>query len=103
MNPYYGAPGGYAQPYGGQQAWRPPTQTVTTTTTWYSGYYNMVPQHELAQLQAWFHSVDMDRSGRITWNELAQVRFFNNPLGPIGAQKMIQVFDKVRSSNLEAI
>jgi Ca2+-binding EF-hand superfamily protein len=38
-----------------------------------SSYYNQVQQQELFELQKWFNSVDKDRSGDISANELANV------------------------------
>jgi len=56
--------------------------------------------NELYELQAWFNSVDRDRSGSISAMELAQVTFNGAPLGLPVANKMIQVFDRDRSNNI---
>jgi Ca2+-binding EF-hand superfamily protein len=54
----------------------------------------------MANLQAWFYSVDKDRSGSITYNELANLRFANKPLGVAAAKKLIKVFDKNYSGSI---
>jgi len=54
----------------------------------------------LASLQAWFQSVDKDRSGEISAQELAQFSVNNKPLGPELAKKFISVFDKDRSGTI---
>jgi len=55
---------------------------------------------ELFELQQWFQSVDRDRSGTITANELAMITFNGAPLGIQVAFKMMQVFDRDRSGNI---
>jgi len=57
-------------------------------------------QNELYEIQAWFTSVDLDRSGTITANELAAITFNGVPLGPLVATKLVQVFDKDRSGSI---
>eukprot|EP01121_Diplochlamys_sp_Union-15-3_P000910 TRINITY_DN1076_c0_g1_i2.p1 TRINITY_DN1076_c0_g1~~TRINITY_DN1076_c0_g1_i2.p1 ORF type:complete len:208 (+),score=26.81 TRINITY_DN1076_c0_g1_i2:63-686(+) len=84
-----------------------PNVTRTTTTqfnsSWYAPYYNQVyqNQHSLASLQYWFQSVDRDRSGSITPNELAMVQFNGRPLGYLCAAKMMRAFDKDRSGTID--
>jgi Ca2+-binding EF-hand superfamily protein len=51
-------------------------------------------------LQAWFQSVDRDRSGEISAPELAQLNFNNRLLGQEPARKLIAIFDKDRSGQI---
>jgi Ca2+-binding EF-hand superfamily protein len=60
----------------------------------------MSPQ-DLANLQAWFSSVDKDRSGSITANELGTLNFGGKPLGLATAKKLIKVFDKNYSGSID--
>jgi len=54
----------------------------------------------MVNLQAWFQSVDTDRTGEISSVELAQLNFNNKILGPELARKLIGVFDKDRSGSI---
>jgi len=51
-------------------------------------------------LQAWFQSVDRDRSGEISAAELGQLNFNNRLLGPDLARRLVGVFDKDRSGTI---
>ncbi|KAL6074787.1 Proline and glycine rich transmembrane protein [Balamuthia mandrillaris] len=112
--------GGYPPPASGQTAAYQKT-TITTTTTsgppsswaaprppptafknnWYSSYYQQLSPAELYEIQAWFQSVDTDRSGSITANELATITFNGVPLGYPVAFKLLQVFDQDRSGTID--
>jgi len=48
----------------------------------------------------WFQSVDTDRSGEISAVELAQLNFNNRVLGLEPARKLIAIFDKDRSGQI---
>jgi Ca2+-binding EF-hand superfamily protein len=67
---------------------------------WYATYYNQIAQSELQKLQAWFASVDADRSGSITAYELQKVTFGGFPLGLDNSIKLVKVFDKDRSGTI---
>jgi len=68
--------------------------------SWAGGLYQQLNQTELMEVQKWFASVDTDRSGTVTANELAGITFNGAPLGPYVAQRLISVFDKDRSGNI---
>lgn len=68
---------------------------------WYASYYNQMNRQELQEIQAWFSSVDRDRSGSITANELAGITFNGVPLGYDVALKLVRVFDKDRSGTID--
>jgi len=100
-NPYGGgaAAGGYHPPAGGQNQFA--TQSQAAHNAWYAQYYNQIQQAELQKLQAWFASVDTDRSGSITAHELQKVTFGGFPLGLDIALKLVKVFDKDRSGTID--
>jgi len=54
----------------------------------------------MADIQRWFESVDQDRSGTVTAMELAGISFNGAPLGLVAASKLLNVFDKDRSGNV---
>ena len=61
---------------------------------WYSAYYNQLSPQELQQVQQWFTSVDLDRSGSITSYEMAAGVFPGNlKLPQPTCAKLIHVFD----------
>lgn len=82
----------YGQP---QQQYGQPQQG------WASSYGNNIPQNEMQGLQQWFNSVDIDRSGTITANELAVYPFMGKPLGLETSKKLIKVFDKNYTGNID--
>jgi len=57
----------------------------------------------MQSLQAWFARVDSDRSGTIEAEELQHVTFDRLPIGLEVARKLVQVFDKDRSGNIDFI
>jgi Ca2+-binding EF-hand superfamily protein len=57
-------------------------------------------QNDLSSLNAWFQSVDRDRSGEISVAELTSLNFNNRQLGPDLAKKLIAVFDKDHSGQI---
>lgn len=71
----------------------PPPQTQQQPQLWASSYYNQVQQQELSELQKWFNSVDRDRSGAISANELANVAVGGIRLGIDLAIKLVRIFD----------
>lgn len=89
----YGQPNPQAYQYGQP----PPPQGQG----WASSYGNGVPPQEIQQLQMWFSSVDADRSGTISANELATLPFLGKPLGLDTARKLIKVFDKDYTGNID--
>jgi len=56
--------------------------------------------NDINSLQAWFSSVDTDKSGEISSVELAQLNFRGKPLGQDQARKLLAVFDKDRSGQI---
>jgi len=87
--------------YGGTTGYQPmPPPSTGFNNSWFAGYYNQMGNNELYELQSWFQSVDRDRSGSISANELAVVTFNGQPLGYQAAAKMLQVFDRDRSGNI---
>jgi Ca2+-binding EF-hand superfamily protein len=55
----------------------------------------------MANLQAWFNSVDRDRSGSITATELATLPFGGRQLGIQVATRLIRVFDQNYSGSID--
>merc|ERR1712100_361625 len=94
-NPYGGQQGGYGQPSAAMQS--------AHANAWYNQYYQQIQQQELQKLQAWFTSVDADRSGSITAHELQKVTFGGFPLTMAIAIKLVKVFDKDRSGTIDFI
>jgi len=68
---------------------------------WAASYGTGVNPQEMAVLQNWFNSVDTDRSGNISANELATMSIMNRPLGIEAARKLIKVFDKDYSGTVD--
>jgi len=98
-------PSGYPpqQPsgYPPQQPSGPPQQPPTNfRNSWYSSYYTSMNPQELQAVQAWFTSVDQDRSGTISANEVASITFNGAPLGWEVGTKLVKTFDKDRSGNI---
>jgi len=52
-------------------------------------------------MQQWFQSVDRDRSGNISAQELAQIQFSGKPLGAAVSTKLIKVFDRDHSGSID--
>eukprot|EP01127_Copromyxa_protea_P009782 TRINITY_DN2325_c0_g1_i1.p1 TRINITY_DN2325_c0_g1~~TRINITY_DN2325_c0_g1_i1.p1 ORF type:complete len:236 (+),score=46.02 TRINITY_DN2325_c0_g1_i1:21-728(+) len=111
-NPYgqqqpnpYGAPSPYGQPNPYQTAPPPanPYASQQGLTGWYAIYYNQVMQNPqvLAQVQQWFAAIDRDRSGNVSANELAGIQFNGRPLGIAVATKLVKVFDKDCSGEID--
>merc|ERR1712137_574517 len=69
--------GGYGQPQGGYNQ----AHASHAQNNWYAQYYNQIQQAEMQKLQAWFATVDTDRSGSITATELQRVTFGGYTLG----------------------
>jgi len=61
---------------------------------WLSSFYNQISPQEMANLQSWFNSVDADKSGTISAQELAAMKYGPSYLGLPAAKKLIKVFDK---------
>jgi len=61
----------------------------------------MIQPHEHQTFQQWFFSVDTDRSGHITGNEIAQIQFNGRPLGPTVGFKLVKVFDRDASGSID--
>jgi len=54
----------------------------------------------MMDVQRWFASVDQDRSGTVTSQELAGITFNGAPIGFVAAGKLLSVFDKDRSGSI---
>jgi len=67
---------------------------------WAQGYYNQLTPQELSNLQAWFTSVDRDRSGYITAQELASANFNGHRFSLDTASVLVKVFDLDRNGNI---
>jgi len=52
-------------------------------------------------LQALFSSVDRDKSGSISAQELSQIQFSGKPIGLAVATKLIKVFDRDQSGSID--
>jgi len=116
-NPYsQSSGGGFGQPQTHINSYKPTTtnpysqgntqqsfahQSQAAQNAWYAHYYKQIQQAELQKLQAWFTSVDTDRSGSITAQELQRLTFGGFPLGMEVAIKLVKVFDKDRSGTIE--
>lgn len=70
-------------------------------SNWYSGYYNQAKPNQLYEIMGWFQSIDKDRSGHITSNEIAGVTFGGFPLGMDTANRLVRVFDKDKSNSID--
>jgi Ca2+-binding EF-hand superfamily protein len=68
---------------------------------WYGALYNQMSHAELSELRKWFMAVDRDRSGGISAYELQNLAFGGKPLGFPTAAKLVKVFDKDGSLNVE--
>jgi len=113
-NPYAtGAPNPYATgqpPRGGPMPGQPgipmvgapnPYATGAQQPGWYEVYHSMITPQEQQYYQQWFFSVDTDRSGSITGQELAQVQFNGQPIGPQVGFKLVKVFDRDGSGSID--
>jgi len=97
---YNQSQGGYGQQsHGGYNPHA--SQSQAHLNAWYAQYYNQIQQAEMQKLQAWFASVDSDRSGSITATELQRVTFGGYTLGLDNAIKLVKVFDKDRSGTID--
>jgi Ca2+-binding EF-hand superfamily protein len=70
---------------------------------WYSSYYNQNTPQQINELQTWFNAVDKDHSGTISAQELASQPFAGQPLGYNTATKLINIFDKDFSGQLDFV
>eukprot|EP01091_Cochliopodium_minus_P019845 TRINITY_DN846_c0_g1_i1.p1 TRINITY_DN846_c0_g1~~TRINITY_DN846_c0_g1_i1.p1 ORF type:complete len:144 (-),score=39.69 TRINITY_DN846_c0_g1_i1:319-750(-) len=68
---------------------------------WFTVYYNLIQPHEMLEITSWFQSIDRDRSGSITANEIQHCTFGQLPLGFEVAQKLVRVFDKDKSGTID--
>jgi len=70
---------------------------------WYATYYNQVASNPqiMGQVQAWFRAIDRDGSGQVSANELAGIQFNQRPIGMVVAQKLVKVFDKDMSGEID--
>lgn len=68
---------------------------------WHTQFYHQLSPQELAELQRWFTTVDRDRSGTITADELQGLAFGGRPLGYSSALKLVKVFDRDYSGSID--
>jgi len=91
----------------GQQGYGQQTQQQQQKhqNSWHNQYYQQLLQNQeqFNIVQQWFLSVDQDRSGFITPNEISNVPFNGVPLGPELSLKLIRVFDKDGSGTIDFI
>merc|ERR1712137_401306 len=84
-----------------------PSQQQGNTGAWYSQYYHSLSQQEIKHLQAWFSSVDADKSGFIDQRELSQMTmpgsgpYSGRVLGPAPAAMLIRLFDIDNSGTID--
>ena len=55
----------------------------------------------MLEISSWFQAIDKTRRGSITANEIQQCTFGGVPLGFEVAQKLVRVFDKDRSGQID--
>lgn len=55
----------------------------------------------MQRLQGWFASMDRDRSGSLSPNEVANLQFGGGPIGTPVAKKLMNVFDKDASGTID--
>ncbi|KAL6040870.1 Programmed cell death protein 6 [Balamuthia mandrillaris] len=102
----YGGGGGRGQgqypppSYGGGGGGGAPPSSSGGGMGWGQNYYNMLQAQELSQLQAWFNSVDTDRSGLISASELARQSWGGNRFGEQTAKLLIRVFDRQKRGEI---
>eukprot|EP01117_Protostelium_nocturnum_P011795 TRINITY_DN42_c0_g1_i2.p1 TRINITY_DN42_c0_g1~~TRINITY_DN42_c0_g1_i2.p1 ORF type:complete len:297 (+),score=109.28 TRINITY_DN42_c0_g1_i2:127-1017(+) len=112
----YGQQGGYPPQQGGhgQQYNFPPTQNFggqqqqqqggqAAGLGWGAQYFNQISSTQLAQFQQMFQTADKDRSGNISFNELATMPFCGRTIGLQNAKILMRVFDKDRSGTIDFI
>jgi len=100
QQPTAGGPPGYpTSPAQGQSP--PPTQPPSGFQGWFTQLYNQMGPQEMQQVRQWFMSVDRDRSGSITANELANVAIGGIVIGIDIAVKLIRVFDLNKNGNID--
>lgn len=92
-------PQGQQQPPGSYQP--PPTQPPSNFQGWYTQYYHQISPQEMQQVRQWFMSMDRDRSGSISANELANVAIGGVPIGFETAVKLIRVFDVDKNGTID--
>jgi len=68
---------------------------------WCSSYFNQISQQEMGELANWFKTVDRDKSGSISDNELMALQFGNKPIGIDTARKLIAIFDRDKNGNID--
>lgn len=96
--PAGGAPGSYGYQQGmGVSVGAPPP----TFQGWAASYYYQLHPQEIQKINAWFQSVDQDRSNSISVQELQNVAFGGVPLGYEVSVKLVKVFDKDYSGTID--
>ncbi|EGC34833.1 hypothetical protein DICPUDRAFT_55539 [Dictyostelium purpureum] len=71
------------------------------TTFWYYSLYTQIQQAQLYEMQAWFMSVDLNRNGQISAQELQYLMIGGTHLGIETASKLVKVFDCNRSGQID--
>jgi len=61
----------------------------------------MIQPQEHQHYQQWFYSVDTDRSGSITGQELGNIQFNGRAIGPQVGYKLVKVFDRDGSGSID--
>eukprot|EP01132_Coremiostelium_polycephalum_P005102 gene5102-6350_t len=70
-------------------------------TYWYYSLYTQIQQAQLYEMQAWFMSMDRNRSGTISNVELQHLVIGGTPLGIDTATKLIKVFDVNKNGHID--
>ncbi|EFA81492.1 penta EF hand calcium binding protein [Heterostelium album PN500] len=68
---------------------------------WYYNLYAQLQQQQLMEMNAWFISMDRDRSGTISSHELQYLVIGGTPLGIDTANKLIRCFDRNRNGQID--
>eukprot|EP01102_Stenamoeba_stenopodia_P002948 TRINITY_DN12885_c0_g1_i1.p1 TRINITY_DN12885_c0_g1~~TRINITY_DN12885_c0_g1_i1.p1 ORF type:complete len:253 (-),score=40.11 TRINITY_DN12885_c0_g1_i1:93-851(-) len=111
MNPGFGSNAPYGTSSFGGFSSQPQSQSYPYGTNslvpppsfkgWHTQFYHQLTPAELAELQRWFTTVDRDRSGTITADELQGLAFGGRPLGYSSALKLVKVFDRDYSGSID--
>jgi len=92
-----------AQPQSPYSSQPPQTQfpSQTPQQSWAHSYGNNVSPMEMQTMQAWFTSMDRNRTGQITATELANLALQFGPIGFPTAKVLVKVFDKDYSGTID--
>jgi len=81
-----------------QQTYQQPS--LVPPNGWLAFYFNQARPEEIPGLFQYFNNVDQDRSGAISAQELANIKFESRPIGIQTASKLVAVFDQQRTGSI---